>query len=237
MTDEITLVQFPRKLGVANASPFCVKLEFWLKLAGIPYRVQEQVMPGKAPKKKIPYIIENGREIGDSTLIIEHLSKTRQVDLDAGLSARERAFDQAVWAMCDERLYWTCVHDRWLGAGWPVVSETFFGELPAPLRPVIKFFAQRAVRRQLWEQGTGRHSPDEIFEMAKRDIAALADIVGDGPYVHGDQIRSIDTVVYAFAVNLTEVKVDTPFTEAARAHPNLVAYARRITEKYFPEFA
>jgi glutathione S-transferase len=137
--------------------------------------------------------------------------------------------------MCDERLYWFCVYERWLGTGWPVVAETFFGGLPAPLRPVIKFFAQRAVRRQLWEQGTGRHTPDEIIGMAKRDIAALADIIGDGPYVHGDQIRSIDTVVYAFAVNLTEVELDTPVTEAARAHANLVAYARRITEEYFPD--
>jgi glutathione S-transferase len=71
--NEITLVQFPRRLGVPNPSPFCVKLELWLKLAGIPYTVQYQVMPGKAPKKKIPYIVEGGRMMGDSTLIIEHL--------------------------------------------------------------------------------------------------------------------------------------------------------------------
>lgn len=237
MTDEITLVQFPRNLGVPNPSPFCVKLELWLKLAGIPYTVVEETMPGRAPKKKIPYIIENGRQIGDSTLIIEHLAKTRQIDLDAGLSERERALDQAVWAMCDERLYWYCVHDRWLGAGWPVVKETFFGGIPSPVRPVITYFIQRSVRKQLWSQGTGRHTSAEILEMAKRDIAALADIVGDGPYVHGDQIRNVDTAVYAFAVNLTQVKLDTPFTEAARAHANLVAYARRITEKYFPELA
>lgn len=237
MSDPITLVQFPRRLGVANPSPFCVKLELWLKLAGIDYVVKEQVMPGSSPKKKIPYVIIDGHEMGDSTLVIEHLTKARGIDLDKGLSERERALDQAVWAMCDERLYWYAVSDRWLGAGWPVVAETFFGGIPFPMRTVIKFFAQRSVRQQLWAQGTGRHSPDEILEMARRDIDALASIVGDGPYVHGEKIRSIDAVVYAFVVNMTEVELETPITEAARAHANLVAYARRITEEYFPDLS
>jgi len=234
---EITLVQFPRKLGVPNASPFCVKLELWLKIAGIAYTVENQMMPNKGPKKKIPYIIENGHAIGDSTLIIEHLSRTRNIDPDAGLSDRERAFDLAVSGMCDERLYWYGVWDRWLGAGWPVVSETFFGGMPGLVRPLIKIAVQRGIRKQLWAQGTGRHSADEILAMAKRDIAALAAIVGGGPYVHGDKIRSVDAAVYAYVVNMTLIELDTPMTEAARAHANLVAYARRITDEFFPEMS
>jgi len=232
---EITLVQFPRKLGVPNPSPFCVKLELWLKLAEIPYTVDFQMMPNKGPKKKIPYIIENGKLIGDSSLIIEHLTKTRHIDIDAGLTDRERAFDLAVCGMCDERLYWYGVWDRWLGSGWPVVSDAFFGGMPAPMRAAVKFFAQRGVRKQMWAQGTGRHTDEEIMSMAKRDIAALAAIVGDGPYVHGEKIRSVDAVVYAYVVNLTLFQMDTPMTEAARAHTNLVAYARNISEIYFPD--
>lgn len=231
--DKITLVQVRRALGVANASPFCVKLELWLKLAGIPYTVVEKKMPQKGPKKKFPYVIIDGTAMGDSTLIIEHLTRVRKIDLDAGLTDRERALDQTLWAMCDERLYWYMVWDRWLGAGWPVMSETAFGRMPWFIKPLVR----RAVAKQLWAQGTGRHSPDEILAMAKRDIAALAAIIGDGPYVHGETIRSVDAVVYAFVVNLTEVELDTPMIDAARAHANLVAYARRITERYFPTFA
>lgn len=230
---DITLVQFPRRLGVPNPSPFCVKLELWLKLAGIPYTVDFKMMPNKGPKKKIPYIIENGKLIGDSTLIIEHLMKTRHIDIDAGLTDRERAFDLAVAGMCDERLYWYGVWDRWLGAGWPVISDAFFSGIPGIIRPLIKIAAQRGVRKQLWAQGTGRHSDAEILAMAKRDIAALSSIIGDGPYVHGEKIRSVDAVVYAYVVNLTLIELDTSMTEMARAHANLVAYARRITEQYF----
>ena len=192
-------------------------------------------MPFKAPKKKIPYVIIDGQEMGDSTLVIEHLAKTRGIDLDEGLSEKDKALDQATWAMVDERTYWYGVYDRWLGAGWPVISEAFFSATSSLLRPAFKAFAVRVVKKQLWEQGTGRHSADEILEMAKRDIAALAAIVGDGTYVHGDKIRTIDTVVFSIVVNLTHVTVNTPMTQAARAHANLVAYAQRILDQYFPD--
>jgi hypothetical protein len=153
-------------------------------------------MPFKASKKKIPYVIIDGQEMGDSTLVIEHLAKTRGIDLDEGLSEKDKALDQAIWVMVDERTYRYGVYDRWLGAGWPVISEAFFGATPSLLRPVFRAFAARAVKKQLWEQGTGRHSADEVLEMAKRDIAALAAIVGYGPYVHGGKIRTIDTAVF-----------------------------------------
>ena len=50
-------------------------------------------MPFKAPKKKIPYVIIDGQEMGDSTLVIEHLAKTRGIYLDEGLSEKDKALD------------------------------------------------------------------------------------------------------------------------------------------------
>lgn len=233
----ITLVQFPRHLGIPNASPFCAKLELWLKLAEIPFEIEEQVMPNSAPKKKIPWIIDQGINIGDSTLIIEHLTKTRGIKLDDGLSAKQRGGDQALVALLEERLYWQLVCDRWIGGGWPGISAAFFSSMPAIIQPVMRAYAKRMVRRQLWTQGTARHSLDEIYAMAARDLTALSDIVGDGPYVHGDQIRSIDCAVWGTLISLIQADLDTPMTQAARSHGNLVAYADRITQKYFPDFA
>lgn len=236
MTKEtVSIVQFPRKLGVPNASPFCVKLELWLKLADIPHAIEEQFDPSKGPKKKIPYAIIDGEKVGDSTLIIEHLARKFEFDIDAGLGEHERAMTRAIIAMCEERLYWCGVHDRWLGAGWPGVSEAFFGGMPAPIRMIAKKMARRAVRKQLWEQGTGRHTPEEVFAMATSDVSALAEIIGDGPYVFGDTLRLVDCVVYGMVVNLTHVQLDTPLTRAAREHANLVDYAERISREYFPD--
>lgn len=237
MTDNsIKLVQFPRHLGIPNASPFCAKLELWLKLANIPYEIEEQVMPNSAPKKKIPWIVDQGQKIGDSTLIIEHLTVSRGIEIDSGLSASELAADQATVALLEERLYWHMVYDRWEGGGWPEISAAFFTSIPAIFQPLMRAFAKRMVKKQLWQQGTGRHSADDVYAMASRDLAALAAIVGDGPYVHGDKIRTIDCAVWATLISLTQVSLNTPMTQVARSHDNLVVYADRITREYFSDF-
>lgn len=36
----ITLFQFPAAFNVPNASPYCLKLETWLRLAGLEYQVK-----------------------------------------------------------------------------------------------------------------------------------------------------------------------------------------------------
>ena len=68
----VVVVQFPDLWG-RNVSPFGLKLEAWLRLADIPYTVEPSTNLGKAPKGKLPYIRDEGRLIGDTTLIIEHL--------------------------------------------------------------------------------------------------------------------------------------------------------------------
>src|SRR6476469_1614915 len=86
----VVVVQFPDLWG-RNVSPFGLKLEAWLRLADIPYTVEPSTNLGKAPKGKLPYIRDDGRLIGDTTLIIEHLKSTRGIDPDAGLNEREYA--------------------------------------------------------------------------------------------------------------------------------------------------
>ncbi|CAK5082366.1 unnamed protein product [Meloidogyne enterolobii] len=38
--DVVNLVQYPRTHSVVNASPFCVKLETWLRITGIKHKVE-----------------------------------------------------------------------------------------------------------------------------------------------------------------------------------------------------
>ena len=78
----IRLFQFPRMFSIPNLSPFCCKLETWLRIAGIPYEVVDTLEPRKAPKGKLPFIEDAGLRMGDTSLIIEHLVRTRGVDPD-----------------------------------------------------------------------------------------------------------------------------------------------------------
>ena len=86
----IKLFQFPRMFAVPNLSPFCCKLETWLRIAGIPYEVVDTTDPRKGPKGKVPFIEDAGIRMGDSSLIVEHLTKTRGIDPDARLDPSQR---------------------------------------------------------------------------------------------------------------------------------------------------
>lgn len=98
----IKLFQFPRMFGIPNVSPFCCKLETWLRIARVPYEVVDTGDPRKAPKGKLPFIEDAGVRIGDSSLIVDHLVKTRGVDPDARLSASQRATALLVQRMLEE---------------------------------------------------------------------------------------------------------------------------------------
>src|SRR5262245_38562720 len=93
---ELTLFQPPtRPWKTPNVSPFCTKLECYLRMAEIPYKTASMQI-GKAPKGKIPYVeLPDGKRMGDSHLIIDHLERALTDEgkpaLDAGLSAHDRA--------------------------------------------------------------------------------------------------------------------------------------------------
>lgn len=58
-------------LKVRSISPFCIKLESWLRLTGIPY---ENIYTSKPSRKgQTPYIEFNGEQIPDSNLSIDFL--------------------------------------------------------------------------------------------------------------------------------------------------------------------
>ena len=51
----ITLYQTPVAWGMPNLSPFCFKLESYLRMAGLPYTAKLAQLP-HAPKGKVPYV-------------------------------------------------------------------------------------------------------------------------------------------------------------------------------------
>ena len=109
----IKLFQFPRRLGVPNLSPFCCKLETWLHIVDIPYEVVDTPDPRKGPKGKLPFIEDAGVRIADSSMIVDHLVRTRGVNPDTRLSETQRATAVLVQRTLEEHyafiVAYTCV--------------------------------------------------------------------------------------------------------------------------------
>src|SRR5688500_7322832 len=105
----LTLHQPPGGFGVGSVSPFCFKLECYLKMAGVPYKAQMADFR-RAPKGKVPFIEEDGKLLGDSQHIIEHLKRKHGDPFDAKLSPEQLATGHLVRRVLEETLYWHIIH-------------------------------------------------------------------------------------------------------------------------------
>lgn len=231
----ITLYSFGPAFGLPDPSPFVTKVELLLKMADLPYRVDTGGF-GKAPKGKLPYIDDNGERIADSTFIRWHLEKKYAVDFDRGLSAEQRAVAWAFEKMAEEHLYWALVDARWLDDGnFARGPANFFGQVPAPVRPLVIMMVKRQLRRSMRGQGVGRHSKSEIVALGTRSIDSMADFLGAKDYMMGAEPAGVDATLFAFAIGMLCPHFETPLRAAAERHDNLRRYVGRIMARYYPD--
>jgi glutathione S-transferase len=234
----ITLHQFRRVFGLPNASPFCMKVETYLRLAKLDYELANVDNPGKAPKKLAPFIVDGNRTIADSALILQYLQKTYGDPLSDGLDDRTRAHHHAIAVMCEEHLYFALVFERWLRPeNCHHVREAFFNAIPGAFRPLMFKLVQRSLRRRLHQQGMGRHSQAEREDLAIEDIRSLADILGDDSFFGGERARQVDCVTLGFLANIIRGPGAGRIKDAAAGHKNLVSYTDRLLKDVFPDIA
>jgi glutathione S-transferase len=231
----ITLYSFGPAFGLPDPSPFVTKAEVLLKMAGLPYKTDTGGF-NKAPKGKLPYIVDDGDTIADSTFIRWHLEKKYHIDLDRGLDAEQRAIAWAFEKMLEDHLYWAVVHERWMDdANFDKGPRTFFRKIPAPMRPFLVPMIRRQVRRALHGQGMGRHSPEEIVALGTRSIDATADFLGTKPFLMGSEPTGVDATAFAFIAGLLCPVFETRLRTAAERRDNLRRYVGRMTVRFYPD--
>jgi glutathione S-transferase len=232
----ITLYQFHPSFGIPNASPFCLKLETYLRMTGQPYRCKYSEDLSKAPKGKMPYIEDQGQIIADSNLVIEYLKETYGDPLDGHLAPVDLAISLAMRRLIDENLYWALVYTRWEEeAAWQVLKKAYFGNLPPIVRNIVPVIARKSTRQSLRGHGMGRHQAAEIYRIAQADITALADFLGDKPYFMGDRPSSLDAAAYGVFANILWVPIASPLQESARQFPQLARFCQKMKENYYSD--
>lgn len=230
----LKLVTFAPAFGAPSASPFGVKAMCLLKLAGAEYEVAIGD-PRKAPKAKLPMLVDGDTTIPDSEEIRSYLEQKFSVDFDAGLSPEQRATARAVIRMCDEHLYFALVCDRWLvDANWDIVKEQFFGMIPALMRGFITKKIRQKVRDSMYAQGMGRHSVEEQFARADKDIKAILTLLGDKPFLFGDAPTAADASAAPVLASMAGSPTETMLSKRINADAPLMAYLNRVREALYP---
>lgn len=231
----IKLYGFGESFGVADPSPFVLKVNIYMKMAGIEFDDFSGFSAFKsAPKGKLPYIEDNGEVIADSFFILRHLKDKYGNSLDDNLTNEQKAISNLVIKSLDENFYWCIVYSRWLRDDtWPVVKNAFFGNMSFPLNRIAPIFARRGIESAFVKHGMGKHSDAEIMEIAKETLESLSTMLSDKTYFFGNSPSTLDAVVYAFLAQVTIANLDNPLNQLARKFDNLVSYCERINTKYY----
>ncbi len=233
----IKLFQFPRMFAIPNLSPFCCKLETWLRIARIPYEVIDTPDPRKAPKGKLPFIEDAGVRIGDTSLIVDHLAKTRNIDLDRHLDPAQRAIALLVQRTLEEHYAFIILYTHFIREGGWRYTRASFDSLPAVARALVASMVRRRMRTILWTQGILRHSEEDIIEAGLRDWRAVLSVMGEGPFFFGDEPTGIDTIVFAALATTLLTPICSPIRDFLGSQAPLVGYAERMRARFYPELA
>ena len=227
----ITLFQYSRAWGLLNPSPFCMKVEVYLKLNQLEYKTQVVSNPSKAPKGKLPYISDKGKVVCDSSLILQYLNSEYHLNLDDHLTDQQKCHSYVLSKMIEEHLYWTLVYSRWIDEeNWSITKQEFFTFLPTLLRKFVPKLIRKSVVKQLYSQGMGRHSKDEIYQMGVEDIIAIEVLLGNSKYFYNERVSTIDIICYAFLTSFLWTPINSPIKNYIEQSHSLTSFCINMRE-------
>jgi glutathione S-transferase len=234
----ITLYQYKPAMGLPNPSPFCMKLEMYLRLAGLPYTAVTLKGRARSLTGKAPYVEIDGKTLVDSGLIIDHLERTHGHRVDGRLTLAQRSESLALQRMLEEHLYWVMVYARWVDPDVRTETDAYIKEItgiPGFLFPVVGPLIRRDIARALHGHGLGRHSRETIYQFGIADVAALGHWLGARSYGFGDEPTVVDACMAAFIGNIVRQPWSNPLRVATLKYGNLVSHFERMLERTFPE--
>lgn len=230
---DAVVLHCPRRGRFApSMSPFVIKLESFLRLANIPYKVDFDEPLG--PKGKTPWVTINGKDLADSQLVMENLAKEFGKDTSAHLTVDQRAIARAFAVMMDEHLIWglrVWRYDIDKCAGFAECME----DVPAVLRLAMPLYRKKMID-DLWYQGTGRHTFSEVVDIVGKSLAVLSNQLGENPYLMGNEISEVDCVMFAHLANIYYNYRRSPFYTTLTDLSNLESYVMRLREQLWPDW-
>ncbi|XP_076673808.1 failed axon connections isoform X2 [Andrena cerasifolii] len=244
--DVVYLYQFSRTPLLPSISPYCLKVETWLRLNGIRYENVDHKLKFRSKKGALPFVEVNGEEIADSTIILRELSQKFDKDLDVGLTSEQRSVSHAMISMIENHLVWvvTCWRTKNLDQvlkGYKVNLQHVLGtRIP---NGILNFFFKltfgRKGAKKVKAQGMGVHTPEEVSKFGCTDLKVLSDMLADKPFFFGDEPTTLDVVAFAHLAQILYIDKDTPYSLRDYMQencPNLVGHCSRVKERCFPDW-
>ncbi len=227
----LTLFGIGPAFGLPEASPYVTKTEVQLKMASLAF-AKERSQPDASPKGQVPFLSDGGALIADSTFIRAHIEKSYGIDLDRGLTERERAEAWAIERMIESQLNTALAYARWLlPENFAKGPARWFEGAPQGVREAVL----GQVGANLKAQGIARHTPEEAVDLGDRSLHALSVLLADKPYLMGERPVAVDATAFGALAGIMTPFFESELRQRAESYPNLVAYVARMMARYFPD--
>jgi glutathione S-transferase len=205
-------------------------------MLGVPYECVYENDNRKGPKRKSPWIEDGDARLGDTEWILDHVHRTRGLDVDGALSPVERARSQVLRRMLEEHYHQVFEYELVvLDGGFVHLREFFAGSMSAPMVTLVGALIRRGFKKHLFERGVARHTPEEVTAMGRADVDALATWLGDREWFVADAPTKADASAFGLLAVSIRSPMTTPVCSYARSKPNLVAFVDRALGRFFPE--
>ncbi len=233
----VELHQFDSFWGLPNASPFCMKVEGYLRWRRIPFRIVVS-SPRNSPSGQVPWVVDGGEVIADSQKIIAHFEQGRTDALDAGLTARELAAAHMLRRLLEFDLFWQINYSRWVDpAGWARFALDIRARLPVPMRLFGLALVRRRLVRTCRMLGLKPDNPRIAYDIGRRHVDAVAQWLGEAPFMLGDGISSVDFSALGVLGNIMRQPARSPIRDHANGQENLVAWLDRMWDLAFRDWS
>lgn len=232
--DVVILHGFPRGKTCPNLSPFVLKVETYLRMTGISYKVDTTDTIG--PKGKTPWISLNGQHIPDSQFIIQFLNRKFDKNLNRGKYSEEKlAVAKLVRLTLEEHFFWGLVLYR-MDYGFHFLSK--LAHIPA-LVPMwlVNLVVARKMKKFAWGQGLGRHSQEQVYEITTDALRAVSTVLGRNKFILGDEPCEEDCAIFGMLVQTIWGLPSSPYEKLANGElSNIKEYCERMKGKYWPDW-
>ena len=201
---KVYLFQSNRTPRIPSISPQELKIESFLKLHGVPYENVAHNLNLTLRKVKMPFIELNGETIAEGD-ILRRVTEKFDKSVTAGLTAEQVNVQHAMVQMVEHHLYWAVMDWRTgdvdntlrgYDLSLPAYLETKLP--PALLSLHYRMNVCKKVQKKI--KAMGFH---ELEGQAKRDLAVLAETLGDKDFMFGSEPSVLDLAVFSVLAQLT----------------------------------
>ena len=185
----ITLYQFPGGDGVGSISSPCLKVDLALRLVGVEYELVNVSSPKQArqvsPTGRLPAIEIDGRQISDSTRILDELE--RRFDAPWLSATEQQQVRDRLWEhLVNDHMYWGGFYLRWVDSiDSPGFIEALFGRMKLPARWIARAIVCPRQRKRAMIHGSGGKTRDEILSELTRGLEMIEIGLEGGPFLQG----------------------------------------------------